>query len=83
MNRYLVTFFSTHHALKAEKLLKEKIKGVTLIPTPREISSECGFSLFLENTNDSPQELLSSLSYEHLYMIGANKQGERTYEKID
>ncbi len=83
MNRYLVTFFSTHHALKAEKLLKEKINGITLIPTPREISSECGFSLFLEKTNDSPQELLSSLPYEHLYMIDTDTEGERTYEKID
>ena len=83
MNRYLVTFFSTHHALKAEKSLKEKIKGVTLIPTPREISSECGFSLLLEDNRRTTQELLSSLSYEHLYMIDTNTQGERTYEKIN
>jgi hypothetical protein len=41
----VVTFFSSYHALKGEKVLKEsQLKGV-LIPGPREISPNCGVAL--------------------------------------
>lgn len=41
----IVTFESTTHAIKGEKILKDlKLKFKT-IPTPREISSSCGLSI--------------------------------------
>jgi len=43
----LMTFYSTHHALKAEKVLKNNGLKVELIPVPREFSSNCGISLSL------------------------------------
>jgi hypothetical protein len=44
---YLITFFTTHHVMQAERLYLEKEDKiqVKLIPTPREISSDCGFSI--------------------------------------
>lgn len=41
----IVTFESTAHAIRGEKILKDlKLKFKT-IPTPREISSSCGLSI--------------------------------------
>ena len=43
--RYVITFVSVHFVMKAEKVLKEKGIRVRLIPTPREISSDCGMAI--------------------------------------
>ncbi|MCP4395861.1 MAG: DUF3343 domain-containing protein [bacterium] len=41
----VVTFFSSHHALKGENLLKGSQHKAALIPGPREISPNCGTAL--------------------------------------
>ncbi|MFH1231227.1 MAG: aminotransferase class V-fold PLP-dependent enzyme [Planctomycetota bacterium] len=43
----IVTFYSTHHVLEAEKAIKNKGLEVKLIPTPREFSSNCGIAMSL------------------------------------
>ncbi len=83
MNNYLVTFFSTHHALKAEKILKKELAEIDLIPTPREISSECGFSVLIKKDTNNIKKYIAHLSYEHCYLIIENNKKEKTYEKID
>ncbi len=44
----LITFYSWHHAIRADKVLSEKGFRVALIPVPREYSSNCGTSLLLD-----------------------------------
>jgi hypothetical protein len=41
----VVVFYSTSWALKAEKVAKEGGFEVKLIPTPRQVSSDCGTAL--------------------------------------
>ncbi len=41
----VIVFYSTSWALKAEKVAKEGGFEVKLIPTPRQISSDCGTAL--------------------------------------
>lgn len=41
----LISFESTHMAIKSEKLLKEESLDIRIIPVPREITSSCGLSL--------------------------------------
>lgn len=41
----VVTFESTSHAIKGEKVLKEENIKIKTIPTPREITSSCGLSI--------------------------------------
>ena len=41
---YIVTFSSTHQAIKFERLLLPQF-DIELIPTPREVSASCGLSL--------------------------------------
>ena len=48
MAQCLVTFFSTHWALKAEEVLKEVGLKARLIPVPRSISSSCTVALVFD-----------------------------------
>lgn len=43
----LITFDSTHHALRGEQILEQAQLGPDIIPTPREITASCGLSLSL------------------------------------
>ncbi len=40
----VVTFYSTSHALRAEKILKQAAIKFWAIPTPRYLSSNCGIA---------------------------------------
>ncbi|MFW5873276.1 MAG: DUF3343 domain-containing protein [Halanaerobiaceae bacterium] len=45
-NEYgLISFATTHHALKSEKLLKDKNFSVEMRPIPPSISADCGFGI--------------------------------------
>ena len=44
----VVTFESTHHAIKGEKILKEHEIEHRMIPTPRAITRSCGLSAKFE-----------------------------------
>ena len=39
---YIVSFNSTHHAIRLDKLLGEASVRATTLPTPREITASCG-----------------------------------------
>ena len=41
----IVTFFSSHHALHADEVLKRNGIRTALVPGPREISPNCGVAL--------------------------------------
>lgn len=41
----LVTFFASHHAIRAEKVLGSVAFEVELIPGPKELSPNCGVAL--------------------------------------
>ena len=45
MSLGVMLFASTHFAIRAEKLAKEKGFAVKLIPVPRHLSSDCGVCL--------------------------------------
>jgi hypothetical protein len=41
----VVLFYTTSSAIRAEKVLKKAQVNVKLVPTPRELSSDCGIAL--------------------------------------
>lgn len=46
MARYsVVLFYSTAHAIRAEKVLQRAGHQIKMIPTPRKLSSDCGMAL--------------------------------------
>lgn len=44
----LISFYASHHAIRAEKVLGEAGFRVALIPGPRELSPNCGVALRFE-----------------------------------
>lgn len=66
----VVTFFGSHHALRAEKVVKESGRPAALIPGPREISPNCGVALrFAYDDMDAIENLLQEkkVRYEALH----------------
>jgi len=45
MTHGIVLFHTTTSALRAEKILQKASLTVRLVPTPRELSSDCGIAL--------------------------------------
>ncbi len=41
----VITFFGSHHAIRAEELLRRRGIPAVLIPGPREISPNCGVAV--------------------------------------
>jgi len=48
---WIITFISTSHALRADKLMKQINADFIMIPTPREISVSCGLSIKVRSEN--------------------------------
>lgn len=44
----ILTFYSTHHALAAERILKDQGIAQTIVPTPRSISGNCGIAIRID-----------------------------------
>lgn len=56
----VLTFSSSYHALRAEKICKEAGLPGLLIPLPREITSDCGIALALPlKMREKSEELLN------------------------
>ncbi|MBI9031942.1 DUF3343 domain-containing protein [bacterium] len=69
--QFIITFESTHQAMNANKLLTKRKLKCEIIPTPREISSECGFSILgqVEDLDIIKNDgLLSQIKYDKIYI---------------
>lgn len=56
MNQGVVLFHTTTAALRAEKILQKAGLAVKLIPTPRQLSSDCGIALRFELSDQTDVE---------------------------
>ncbi len=73
----LVTFFASHHAMRAEKVLKKNGLAAVLVPGPRDISPNCGVAMQFEyRCREQVRELLTQnkVQFEeiHQYQIEAS-----------
>ena len=48
----VVLFYSTAHAIRAEKVLQRADHQVKMIPTPRKLSSDCGMALRFDRADE-------------------------------
>ena len=56
---YIVSFNSTHHAIRSDKLFGEASVKATTLPTPREITASCGISIrFLYKDIENSKRIL-------------------------
>lgn len=64
----IITFQSTHHAIKGESILKEIQIPFKTIPTPREITLSCGLSIKFDLTD--LDKILKSIEEKELAIKG-------------
>jgi hypothetical protein len=61
----VVLFHTTSMAMKAEKALTRECYGLTLIPVPRQFSSDCGIALrFIWSQNEVIHSVLEKAGVE-------------------
>ncbi|MDD2620595.1 MAG: DUF3343 domain-containing protein [Syntrophomonadaceae bacterium] len=84
-NFILITFASTSHALKAEKVLKSNEAEFMIIPTLREISTSCGLSIkILEDSINHYYEILLQNKVKTDGVFRVKKEGNKNHvDKID
>ncbi len=71
-------FDSIHYVLKAEKVLKKEYIPCELIPIPREVSSDCGMALAIdESAGGTARERL----VEHHLEFSIFRKAEKGYLK--
>ena len=70
----IVTFFSSHHALHADEVLKRNGIRTALVPGPREISPNCGVALRFHWPDKKQVERLfteNRIQYERVILLPA------------
>lgn len=70
---YVIAFDSTHYAISTEKKLAAAGASITMVPTPREISTSCGLSIRIRD--EHLEQVLEALD-------GVSKEGMRLF-RID
>lgn len=73
MSLGVILFASTHFAIRAEKIAKEKGLTVKLVPVPRHLSSDCGVCLrFSWEQKDKIEETLNQagVPMENIHPLG-------------
>ncbi|QJA09800.1 DUF3343 domain-containing protein [Romboutsia sp. CE17] len=82
---YIVSFNSTHHAIRTEKILNENNIRCTTLPTPREITASCGISIrFLYEDIEKVKNIIneSEVDYKGIFKIQKLTDGKKSVEQI-
>lgn len=85
MNDYsLITFKSTHHAIRFEKVIKENNFNAEIIPVPRQIHDSCGLAVKVKNQFLNDIIIIAkSKNIEMLKIYNINVQNSiKTYNEI-
>ncbi len=72
MQTRVLTFQSIHHVLKAEKLLLKAGFKLDIIPTPKNISSDCGMSIRIYCEN-AKIEIIRRIMEENEFVFAINE----------
>ncbi|MDA8235839.1 MAG: DUF3343 domain-containing protein [Clostridia bacterium] len=76
----VISFISTHHALAAEKILKDTELAFILIPTPKEISTSCGLSVKLSCSDT--KTALDILAKQQITQVMAYQVNKETGQQV-
>ncbi len=74
----VITFFASHHAMRAERVLKEAGIPVRLVPGPRELSPSCGVALRFPHSHAAQVEKLLRAACVTVEMIVHHPEASQT-----
>jgi len=66
MSYKIIIFQSTHHVLKAEKILEKEGFKFDIIPTPKQFSSDCGMSIRVDVQKSNIEDITKILEANNL-----------------
>lgn len=80
---YILAFDSTNYAIAAEKHLIAKF-NITVIPTPREITTNCGLSIKINDDDllKIKDEVRAMKIPACLYLLGPGSKPPRSVERL-
>jgi len=83
LNSYILTFRTGHDAMAEEENLLSEGFSIKMIPTPRGISSECGFSIKVQSDDLNITDKLTDRNntIEKIYLL-YKRQRSKHYEEI-
>ena len=82
---YIISFNSTHQAIKCDKAFGKNEIDYTVLPTPRESSQSCGMSIrFGLEDIDTIKEIIdqNQIEYKSMYRI-FKEDGKKQVEEIN
>jgi hypothetical protein len=80
----ILTFDSTHHAMRAESILKDEKISIKTIPTPRDITLSCGLAIkasVLDKERIIKMNEDKTLDFKNLYEV-STMDNKRELKKI-
>lgn len=82
---YIISFNSTHQAIKCDKIFGKNEMNYAVLPTPREITQSCGISIKFEIENiDKVKDIIKENEIEYKGMFKIYKQdGKKQVEEIN
>jgi hypothetical protein len=66
-NLFFILFYTIHDVLRAEKILKQHNLAHELIPVPRNLSSDCGMCVKLQDDIEKTLPLLDKIDIAGCY----------------
>ncbi|WP_026895381.1 DUF3343 domain-containing protein [Clostridiisalibacter paucivorans] len=75
----IITFESTHHAIRGENIIKKLINNIRTIPTPREITTSCGLSIKFDISDKNA--IIETIKKSNLAIKGIYKITKKGHEK--
>lgn len=82
---YIVSFNSTHQAIKCDKTFEKNNMNCTVLPTPREITQSCGISIKFSIVDiDDVKKIMNEnqIEYKGIYKIIKLESGKKQVEEI-
>lgn len=82
---YIISFNSTHQAIKCDKVFGQNNMKYAILPTPREITKSCGMSIkfLIEDINTIKDTLKENkIEYKGIFKIVKKEDGTKQVEEI-
>lgn len=82
---YIISFNSTHQAIKCDKVFGQNNMKYAILPTPREITKSCGMSIkfLIEDINTIKDTLKENqIEYKGIFKIVKKEDGAKQVEEI-
>lgn len=70
---YYLLFHTIHDVLKVDKILKKEALPYELVPVPRNLSTNCGMCIKLENDLDSIKSHIADISMDKCFLFNGKE----------